>query len=252
MSLIDRALFQGTLKRWQSAARRAAAADLDDLRGLRTQARQLRANLDQVIDTAAMRLALPRIGSEAFPTPPNTDWSWRPDLFKQPLRPRARAAIGSKEDFGAEATLFHDCQVSELCIRQERNRRDTDLAPFSIDMDVFGFDGSFLSMVLYMPQDACQGLKRRHLIRMDVALELERKIEIFARLNVKHGPNTEQIVRELPLHEEDVMVEFDLAYTKLNEKRVDRMWIDLIFENPQMNRMTFRDLTFCRLPRAEL
>ena len=49
-----------------------------------------------------------------------------------------------------------------------------------------------------------------------------------------------------------VRVEFDLAYTKLNEKRVDRMWLDLIFDNPGMNEVILRDLTFSRRPRAEL
>ena len=80
---------------------------------------------------------------------------------------------------------------------------------------------------------------------------MEKPLEIFARLNIKHGPNTEQIVRELPLHEEDIMVEFDLAYTKLNERRVERLWMDLIFEGPQMNQVILRDLTFSRRPRAD-
>ena len=47
---------------------------------------------------------------------------------------------------------------------------------------------------------------------------MEKPLEIFARLNIKHGPNVEQIVRELPLNEEEVMVEFDLAYTRIERK----------------------------------
>jgi hypothetical protein len=81
---------------------------------------------------------------------------------------------------------------------------------------------------------------------------MEKPLEIFARLNIKHGPNTEQVVRELPLNEKVPMVEFDLAYTKLNEKRIDNMWLDLIFEGPQMNQVTLRDLTLSRRPRAEV
>ncbi len=119
-------------------------------------------------------------------------------------------------------------------------------------MDVFRFDGSFLSVVIELPPDACRGLKRNHLIRLDSIVEMEKPLEIFARLNIRHGPNTEQIVRELPLHEDEVFVEFDLAYTKLNEKRVERMWLDLIFEGPEMNQITVRDITLARFPRAEL
>jgi hypothetical protein len=58
-------------------------------------------------------------------------------------------------------------------------------------------------------------------------------------------------VRELPLQAEDIRVEFDLAYSNLNEKRVEKMWIDLIFEGPEMNQVVLRDVTFSRRPRAE-
>lgn len=66
------------------------------------------------------------------------------------------------------------------------------------------------------------GLKRGHLLRMSSIIEMEKPLEIFARLKIKHGPNTEQIVRELSLHEADIVVEFDLAYFNLKEKWVER------------------------------
>jgi hypothetical protein len=87
---------------------------------------------------------------------------------------------------------------------------------------------------------------------MDVIIELEKPIEIFARLNIKNGPNTEQIVRELDMTQEQIIVEFDLAYSNLNERRVEAAWIDLIFEGPEMNQVVLRDLTFSRRPRAQI
>jgi hypothetical protein len=119
-------------------------------------------------------------------------------------------------------------------------------------MDVFKFDGSFLSLVIDLPSGATNGLNRNHLLRMSSIIEMEKPLEIFARLNIKHGPNTEQIVRELPLHEADIVVEFDLAYSNLNEKRVEKAWIDLIFEGPEMNQVVLRELTFTRRPRAAM
>ncbi len=77
-------------------------------------------------------------------------------------------------------------------------------------------------------------------------------MEIFVRLNIRHGPNTEQIVRELPRGQSEVFAEFDLAHSGMNEKRLERIWVDLIFDRPEMNRITLRDLTFSRRPRAEL
>jgi hypothetical protein len=252
LGLLDKLLYRSSLLRWTASARNAAGADLLTLRRERSKARALRHRLDEVLQISETRLALPRIGSSAFPRPSGTDWGWRPNLWRGPLAQPGAAAVQNKTSFGDEVTLFHDCKISELTVRQLRNQREEDLAPFGLRIDVFRFDGSFLSVVLELPPDACAGLKRRHLIRLDTIVELEKPIEIFARLNIRHGPNTEQIVRELPLHEETVFVEFDLAYTKLNEKRVERMWIDLIFEGPEMNQVTLRDVTLARYPRAEL
>ena len=251
-SLLDWIVHRRGLRRWRRAARTVADMKHADLRLERGRARKLRYLLNEVISVADNRLALPMIGSNAFPKPHGTDWSWRPALWREPLAVPGMSSVDSKSMLGSEVTLFHDCQQSELTLRQVRNSREADLAPYGLRVDVFNFDGSFLSLVLDMPLDVVNGLQRRHLIRMDTIVEMEKPLEIFARLNIKHGPNTEQIVRELPLNETECMVEFDLAYSNLNEKRIERAWIDLIFENPQMSQVTLRDLTFSRSPRAEL
>ena len=228
------------------------AADLTTLRRLRGRARALRRNLDKVIHEADHRLALPVIGSNVMRKPMGTDWWWRPMLWKGPMPVPGMASVPSKAPVCEGATIFHDCRRTELTIRQIRNTREADIAPFGLRMDVFRFDGSFLSLVLDLPDEAARGLKLKHLVRMDVIVEMEKPLEIFARLNIKHGPNVEQIVRELPLDDKEVMVEFDLAYTKVNEKRVEKLWVDLIFEGPEMNQVVLRDVTFSRRPRAEL
>ncbi|MEM1235808.1 MAG: DUF6478 family protein [Pseudomonadota bacterium] len=250
--MISQILHRGTLRRWSRSAREAVSVPLSTLRAEANRARQLRHHLDEVIFRAEDRLALPAIGSSTFYKPKNSDWAWRPQLWKGPLPQVGLVAVDSQTRFGEDATIFHDCRSSELTIRQLRNQREADLAPYGVRMDVFGFDGSFLSMAIDLPSEAATGLKKNHLIRLNTIIETEKPLEIFARLNLRHGPNTEQIVRELPLAQEDVWVEFDLAYTKLNERRAERMWLDLIFEGPQMNQIVIRDVTFSRSPRADL
>jgi hypothetical protein len=251
-SIIRALAYRSSLRRWAKAAVAADKTNLGLLRAQRGRARALKTHLDRLIYTAESRLALPMIGSTAFFKPHGSDWSWRPELWRGPLPVPGMSSVETKSMLGSEVTLFHDCNRSELTLRQLRNRREADLAPFGLRMDVFRFDGSFLSLVVDMPVEASNGLKRKHLLRMDTIVEMEKPLEIFARLNIRNGPNTEQIVRELPLHQSEVMVEFDLAYTKLNEKRVEKMWLDLIFEGPEMNQVILRDLTFSRRPRADL
>jgi len=250
--VLDQLFHRRALRRWRDAARGSDSADLAHLRTQRNQARALRNHLDQLIHVAEGRLALPTIGTSYFSKPHGTDWSWRPELWRGPLPEPGLSSVPTRSQLGNEVTLFHDCDFSELTLRQLRNTREEDLAAYGLRMDVFKFDGSFLSLVIDLPEAATQGMTRAHLMRVDTIIETEKPLEIFARLNIKHGPNTEQIVRELPLNEKDVMVEFDLAYSRLNEKRIEKIWLDLIFEAPDMNQVVIRDLTFARHRRAAI
>ncbi|GAA6199758.1 DUF6478 family protein [Aquicoccus sp. SU-CL01552] len=251
-SILDRLLHGRAMRRWRRAAKAAEDTGLSDLRVQRNQARQLRTHLDRLIHVADGRLALPQVGTSNFPRPHGTDWAWRPELWRGPLPTPGLSSVPTKSKLGDEVTLFHDCRFSELTLRQLRNTREADLAAYGLRMDVFRFDGSFLSLVVDLPDSARHGLTREHILRVSTIIEVEKPLEIFARLNIKNGPNTEQIVRELPLNEEEVMVEFDLAYSRMDENRIEKIWLDLIFEAPEMNQVILRDLTFSRRRRAAL
>ena len=248
---VRKRLHAKSLRRWDTAARAAQTIDLALLRQMRSQAKQMRRRVDQVTHTADSRLTLPRIGTNAIRKPPQADWAYRPEIWRGPINPVGMAAVQTKSQIGNAATLYHDCQISELTLRQVRNTREGDLAPFGLRMDVFKFDGSFLSLVVDMPEDAVVGLRRNHILRMTAEVETEKPLEIFGRLNIKYGPNVEQVVRELPMDSDDMTVEFDLAHTQISENRLERIWVDLIFEGPELNEINLRDLTFSRRPRAD-
>jgi Family of unknown function (DUF6478) len=250
--ILERALFRRSLTRWERLAEAAPTMPLETLKGHRTSARTLKRQIDRLLHQAEHRLTLPVIGSNAIRTPLGTDWSWRPDLWSGPIPVPGHAAVPVKLVLCDGATIFHDCKQSELTVRQVRNVRESDLASFGLRMDVFRFDGSYLSLVIDLPPAVIQGLSLRHVIRLACQVEMEKPLEIFARINVKHGPNVEQIVRELPVSDGEVVAEFDLSYTNLVERRAERIWIDLIFEGPQMNQIMLRDVTVARRPRAEL
>ena len=240
------------LRRWTRVSARAGAMDVSRLKTLRKRARAFQRRIDEVLHEAEGRLALPFAERAAVRRPMHSDWAWRPEIWSGPIRPPGLAAVATRTPFGREAKLFHDCPLSELTLRQVRNTRDEDVAAFGLRLDVFRFGGSFLSLVLDLPEAATDGLTRRHIIRLDVRAETESPLEMFGRLNVRHGPNVEQLVREFPRSNGEVTVEFDLALSHLNEKRVERAWLDLIFEGPEMNQITLRDVTLSRRPRAEI
>lgn len=249
---IDRFLARRLIERWTSAARSADLAELSQLRDRRDAARRLRGQIDALLHVADNRLAMPRIGSNSFAKPPGTRWSWRPALWRGPVSPNAVVGVEPGQAIGPSVKVFHDCSHSEMTFRQLRNTREEDLAAFGLHLDTLGFDGSFLSVVIDLPDDARDGLRKRDILQLHMLAEAERPTTIFARLNIKCGPNTGQIVQELRATAGDITADFDLAYADFSEARVEALWIDMIFESPAMNRIRLRDLTFCRYPRADL
>ena len=161
-------------------------------------------------------------------------------------RARAIAALDG------EAAVFHDCHDSEIIVRQLRNRQESDLAAFGLMIEALGFDGGFLSLSVRLPAEAVAGLGHRHLIRVDLNADCERPQKALVWLNIEHGPNTDRAAFELRLDSGERMAEFDLAHVAFDERRVGKMWVDVFFDDPRMNRVVLRDLTFSRRPRAEL
>ncbi len=252
VGIIHRLLTALSQRDWQNYVEQADTSPMSLLRKRREDARKLRHTLNLVIHTANQRLALPRIGSTFFPRPLGTDWSWRPALWRGPLSTRGLSGATSKAFLGNEIQLFHDCPLREISLRQLRNTREEDLAPFALRLEVFKFQGSFMSIAINLPHDALEGLNKQHVIQLDGIIVSEAPFKIFARLNIKNGPNTEQITQELHVSKNQTSVAFDLADTDINEKRLENAWLDFIFEAPEMNQIVIRDLTFARYLRANI
>lgn len=240
---IERVLYRRSLTHWANAAETAEGIDLPRLKALRKQAWTLRTHLDRVIAQTERRLR----PEPSVVRPFGTDWLWRPGLWTTAQPPGFISA--DRSVLCEDVTLFHDCALGELGVQQIRNRDAASETPYALQLDVFEFRGGFLSLAIDLPTEAVQGLRRKHLIGVSLVMDAEKPVRMFARLNVRHGPNTEQLVVEVG---EEPLVEFDLAYSRLNEARAEKMWLDLIFEDPRMNRIVLRDLTMLRRPRAEI
>jgi hypothetical protein len=241
-----------TEERWTRLADTAPELESFELRALRAEARGMRRQLDRVLQSADARLSVPALSSGLPQMPLGTDWSWRPDLWRGALPEPGAVASGDRTALGDGVALYHDCPLGEVVVRQVRNNRPEDRAPYGLAVDVFGFKGSFLSLALNLPDAAVQGLKARHLVRAEMVIDSDGPVKAYARLNIKHGPNLAQPVSALPEQGRDKVAEFDLAYADLNDRRIERAWVDLILNQAAMTRIVIRDVVVSRRPRAEL
>lgn len=170
------------------------------------------------------------------------EWAWSADLAAGPF---ATTAGQSGRMILPGVKLFHDAGAGEITLRSGEGA--------GLDLSLQGFSGSFLSLVFDLPAEAVQGLRARHLIRLDTRVSADQGLRAYARLNIRHGPNTEQISRELTGPSGIAGVaEFDMFYVGLNERRVEAAWIDLIFNPAATGRIGVTDLTVSRRPRAAL
>jgi hypothetical protein len=176
----------------------------------------------------------------------HADWAWRPEAWRVPLSPAGLVSPSSGTRLGADAKFFHDCPDADYKVRQ--GRIPGGAPAFALDIEVFHFDGGFLSMAVDLPPEAVDGLSRRHILRIGLEALMNAPVPCFGRLNVKHGPNVAQVVQAFG---EDGHVDLDLASAEFDEDRVSAAWIDVIFERPAMNRFHLTDLTLSRRPRAE-
>jgi hypothetical protein len=250
--IIDQWRLRKVQQRWSKAAEDALEMEPFALRALRAEARAMRREIDRVVHVADNRLSLPLLAASLPRAPLGTDWAWRADPWRAPLAVPGAVADGDRTEVCDGVTLYHDCPLGEVSIRQIRNGTESDRAPYGLAVETFGFQGSFLSLSLRLPDQAAENLKLRHLLRLDAVIDAERPLRGYARLNIKHGPNVAQLVSDLPTGGREILAEFDLAYAKIDETRVERMWLDLIFNEAAMTRITLRDVVVSRRPRAEL
>lgn len=241
---------------WSEMAAGTERLSLGSLRGLQAEAQDLRHSLDRFLSRAQLRLDGAVRAADVLNLPAGTDWRWRPSFLSARITPTGIAAPGNGEGLGEEAAVWHDCAARALILRQMPNRSAADLAPFGLQLETLGFTGSYLSVATDLPPDSLDGLTRSHIVRLDAMLSVERPMSIYARLNIGHGPNTDELLRHLgdlvPGVTLTRVIEFDLHYLDINEKRLERMWLDLIFEAPQMNSVRIRDLFLSRHLRADM
>ncbi|CUH36693.1 hypothetical protein JSE7799_01227 [Jannaschia seosinensis] len=186
-------------------------------------------------------------GQDGIEWPAQCDWAWRPAPWAVPIAPNALEAARDGTALCAGATVFHDGTAAAL-----HQRPGPGPAPYALSLELGGFDGTFLSLAIDLPHDAATTLRRNHILRVRVGFGPATPVNVYARLNIRHGPNTEQMLAALAPEDEAATAEFDLGLQAFNTSRLVKAWLDLILERPVGGRLAIADVALARRPRAEL
>ncbi len=183
---------------------------------------------------------------EGFHVPPKTQWGFTPSLQSGITQGGASGNILTGTVLGPHVTLHHGGDGAQFSIEQ------TDDYGAGLVFNFADFSSDFFSLAFEIPQDGVQGLGRQDLVRFVLRTQTAEPFEAYARLNLCHGPNTEQIVRMINIGAGESFAEFDIFYTDYEQKRAASAWIDLIINDPAHKRITLEQVIILRRARASL
>ncbi|MDJ0993554.1 MAG: DUF6478 family protein [Dinoroseobacter sp.] len=181
-------------------------------------------------------------------------WATRPKPWSQSALARHFVGSATGTEIAPSLTLYHDCPLAQLTLRQ-LIAAPSSPAPFILKVDVLHFEGSFLSLCLNLDDPETSDWHKDDVIRVSLQAEMETGLPIYARLNLKQGPNVLQQLAGFGFGDASHgrhTVGFDLAYAGLSQNPVEAAWVDLILEKPSMNAVTLHDVTLSRSKRADL
>lgn len=239
-------------RRWGDLAAHADALPRPERAALAEEARRLRADLDRFL------LAARRQPDAVRPDlPPGTDWWWRPLPFLSPLDPRGLVSPAPGSGLAPGISVWHDLADAPLILAQHPARNGADLPPFALGIESFARAGhGYVGISFDLPEEALAGLDTTYILRAATVMAAEAPATAYLRLNVEHGPDTEQVVRNLdtPGPGGGVRAEtgFDLGFVPMNPRRLAKIWLDVIVEKPGANAVRLHDLVISRHHRADV
>ncbi|MGR3485354.1 MAG: DUF6478 family protein [Paracoccaceae bacterium] len=174
------------------------------------------------------------------PLPVGTDWVWRPAPWSGAQLSGPILGVGSGTAVTDNLKVFHDGRAAAVGLEP---------AGDGLTIGTGGFAGEFLSLVVGLPGVAGAGLTSGHILRLDGVIEGTARI-LYARLNLRHGPNEDALLRTLHCGD-PAELEFDLISIDLDVGRIGAMWIDLLIPEPADCEVTIHDLRLSRCTRDE-
>jgi len=188
-----------------------------------------------------------RLGERAFEhLSPDAEWGYRAEPFELPMDPAAHAPVANQTKLSDDVSAFTDDPDALIALRQIATGEGQ---PFSVILDIQRLGGSFFSLAVGLGETAARGFTKSDLVGVHIDADFEQPTTPHVRLNLRSGPNTEQITRP---YVPGKAVDFDLFYLEFDPERMSDAWVDIILPPQSAGRITFRDIAITRRPRAEI
>ncbi|MEM7744514.1 MAG: DUF6478 family protein [Pseudomonadota bacterium] len=133
-----------------------------------------------------------------------------------------------------QLTIYHDASGGEFAAVIEEGCR--------VRLVIYQFDGSYLSIAAALTQAQRKLLGPGRLFDVKLEVETTRPLTVFLRLNIQAGEDGQTLYETIVVDSGERAVSFDLDGVRLAFHKIDSLWLDVIFSEPEMTEITVREV----------
>ena len=123
-----------------------------------------------------------------------------------------------------------------------------DLARLGWVWPLMNLQGIFLSLAFAAPDAAVQGMTKFTLFQCDMMTVVDHQVIFHLRLNVQYAATVATFTQAVKTSGGHVCATFDLGFHRFEVGEFSKIWLDVMIDSPQHNRIIVNDLTLLRHP----
>jgi len=180
------------------------------------------------------------------PLPLNCDWAWRAAEFYQSNAISQISSPQSGMDIGPSSKLFYNGTDGQISVFADVPAMGS--GPIGLGLAIYEFTGDFLSLAFAVPDAAAQGMTKFTLFQCDVMTVVDHPVTFYLRLNVRYAATVATFTQAVKTSGGHVCATFDLGFHRFEVGEFSKIWLDVMINSPQHNRIIVNDLTLLRHP----
>ncbi len=183
------------------------------------------------------------------PLPLNCDWAWRAAEFYQSNAIFPISSPQSGMDIGPSSKLFYNGTDDQISVFADVPAIGS--GPIGLGLAIEEFTGEFLSLAFAAPDAAAQGMTKFTLFQCDMMTVVDHQVIFHLRLNVQYAATVATFTQVAKTSGGHLCATFDPGFCPFEVGEFSKIWLDVMIDSPNYNRIIVNDLTLLRYPRGQ-
>jgi hypothetical protein len=152
-------------------------------------------------------------------------------------------------DIGPSSKLFYNGTDDQINVFADVPAMGS--GPIGLGLTLGEFTGDFLSLAFAAPDVAAQGMTKFTLFQCDMMTVVDHPVIFHLRLNVQYAATVATFTQVAKTSGGHLCATFDLGFYPFEVGEFLKIWLDVMIDSPNHNRIIVNDLTLLRYPRGQ-